>query len=949
MRSVAKMLLAAAIALAPAAPALAAFPADPPNDPLFDASPLPNATNEQWDLASPSLGFDRGISVEGAWRLTTGEGIVIADIDVGVQLDHPDLAGRWADGGYDFWARDPDPSTDTRNNHGTNVAGVLGAATDNGIGIAGIAPGARILPIRTMDNILHQSARLAEGIVYSADRDAGVMSMSLGAESYSPALVKAVRYAKRRGAVLVAAIGNEFHYHHNFPATFDEVIAVGGLNPDSANLAAQREELARTGTDFTVRAAYSDYGPHIDVVAPTQVPTTEIGGGYRLTWSGTSAATPHVAGVAALVQARGRQLGLSLSPGEVRQVIRQTADDLADPAKRYLPGWDRLTGWGRVNATRAVERVGPGRIPPDADIVTPRWYLPAARPFAVRARAGGRSPTTWTLELGEGEEPSSWRRIASGRARDGRVRRVARIDSRRLGGGGWTLRLRARDEQGNTGEDRGFFLVPRDRQLKRGFPLDLGSSGEAAPALANLVGGRSAEIVLATSEGLVHVLKGRTGREARGWPRGMRGRGSPALRRRIGRVRRGFLASPAVGDIVGNRRREVVAAGLDGRVYAWSARGRRLRGFPARIDLRGATPRLDEAIYASPALADLSGDRKLEIVVGAADQKVYAWDGRGRRLPGWPVLARDSGGDEAKILSSPAVGDLNGDGRTDVVEGTAEAYGGSPDTSGRVHAWSADGRPLPGWPVAPSALAADSIPLAGEGVPASPVLADVDGDGRDEMAIAAFTGQPELFRGDGSRYPGAGARGHFQVEGKGGSSRSGSAAQLSLGSNFAFGRTSRGGPLRLFSGLVDAQLGVAQFSPATNVSFEHLLGGWDARSGESLAGFPAPVEGWTVLAGPAVADVDGEGGAEALFGSSGYFLHAFREDGSEPAGWPKQTGGWLLAAPAVGDVDGDRRLEVVAVTREGFLFVWDTPAERGALREWPSFRHDARNTGRYGG
>ena len=75
--------------------------------------------------------------------------------------------------------------------------------------------------------------------------------------------------------------------------------------------------------------------------------------------------------------------------------------------------------------------------------------------------------------------------------------------------------------------------------------------------------------------------------------------------------------------------------------------------------------------------------------------------------------------------------------------------------------------------------------------------------------------------------------------------------------------------------------------------------------------------------------MDGDGRAEVLAGSSGYRLHAVGEAGREPAGWPKQTGGWLLAAPAVGDVDGDRRLEVVAVTREGWLFVWNTPAPQG--------------------
>ena len=414
----------------------------------------------------------------------------------------------------------------------------------------------------------------------------------------------------------------------------------------------------------------------------------------------------------------------------------------------------------------------------------------------------------------------------------------------------------------------------------------------------------------------------------------------------------GFLGTPAVGNIAGGRRPEVVAAGLDGRVYAWTrARpaGARLPGAdrPARgADAPGSTRRSTPA-RRSPTS---SGDGKLDIVVGAADQKVYAWNGRGRRLPGWPVLARDSaGGDEAKILSSPAVGDLDGDGSPDVVEGTAEAYGSTPDTSGRVYAWDAAGRPLPGWPVKPEALAADSIPLAGEGVPSRPCSPTWTATAATRWRSAAFTGQPELYRGDGSSYPGAGARGHFAVEGRGGSSRSGAVAQLALGANAAFGRTTRGGPLRLFAGLVDSQLAVAQLSPASNVPFEHLLGGWDAAQRPAAAGVPRAGRGLDDPGRPGGRRRGRRRPAEALSGSSGYLLHAFRPDGSEPAGWPKQTGGWLLAAPAVGDVDGDRRLEVVAVTREGCLFVVGHPGPTRCGREWPSFRHDARNSGRYGG
>src|SRR5207237_745414 len=161
-------------------------------------------------------------------------------------------------------------------------------------------------------------------------------------------------------------------------------------------------------------------------------------------------------------------------------------------------------------------------------------------------------------------------------------------------------------------------------------------------------------------------------------------------------------------------------------------------------------------------------------------------------------------------------------------------------------------------------LAVNSIPLAGQGVPMSPVLADVDGDHRDEVAVASFTGEPELYRGDGTRMTGAGGQSHFDFTGTGAGSRATAPSVVALGANAAFGRITRGGPLGLFGGVVDSRIAAAQ------------------------------------------------------------------------------------SAPAAGDVDGGGRDEVVAVTRDGYLYVWNTPARAGSMREWPSFRHDARNTGRFG-
>jgi hypothetical protein len=952
-KSILSIIVAGAV-LGLAGPAAAAFPSSPPNDPLFDASPLPNSTSEQWDLASPGGGFDRGISADRAWPLTTGAGVTIADLDVGVQLDHPDLIGRFAPG-HDFYARDSDPTSDTQNPHGTNVAGVLGAAANNGIGVAGVAPGARLLPIRTSDNILHQGVRVAEGIVYAADHGASAISMSLGTDSFGTALRRSVRYAHRRGVVMAVASGNEFHFHHHYPQVMDDVLAVGGVNPDTANLAARDPSLAKVAKNFEVHASYADYGPHLDVVAPTQVPTTEWGGGYRLNWDGTSAATPHVAATAGLVAARARSLGIHLSADEIIEIVRMTADDLTDPAQGYEPGWDPLSGWGRVNAFAAVARVAQGRIPPVANITSPGWYRPERRAFDVRAAVHGRSPTSWRLELGRGADPRAWRALATGSGTGLGAKRLARLYARKLAAGDWTLRLRAQDAHANVGEDRELFHVIHDRALKRGYPKPLGTSGEASPTLADLNGDHAADIVLADASGHVHAWSGRSGRELRGWPRAAAAApGSRAAARRIGTVRSGFLGSAAVGDIAGGRRPEVVAAGLAGRIYAWSWRGRPLHGFPFHIRLRrpAARGRLDAAIYATPALADLDRDGKLDVVVGAADQRIYALKGNGHAVPGWPVLARDSAAatpDPEKILSSPAIGDLNGDHSPDVVEGTAEAYGSTPNMSGRVYAFDRRGRRLPGWPVAVPGIAVNSIPLAGQGVPDSPSLADVDGDGRDEVAVAAFTGEPELYSGAGERLGGAGGQSRFAFEGTGPGSRSSTPGVLALGANSAFGRIGKGGPLRLFGGVVDSRIAAAQSSPANRLPFDHLLGGWDAASGDWLPSFPIPIEGWQIPTAPAIANVDGTAGAEVVAGSSGDVLHAFHQDGSEPRGWPKDTGGWLLASPAVGDVDGDGKAEVVAVTRDGFLYVWNTPARAGGRGGWPSFRHDPRNTGRFAG
>ena len=421
----------ALVLCASGAPARAAFPDGPPNDPLYDASPLPNATNEQWDLASPAGGFDRGISVDRAWPLTTGAGTIIADVDLGVRYDHPDLAGRWAENpgetgrdatgrdrrsngvdddrngyvddwrGWDTYARDNDATSDTENAHGTNVAGVLGAAANNGVGIAGIAPG-RAHPAgaqRRPHPARRDSARPGDRLRRRPRRS--VISMSLGAESFNSQLRRAVAYAHHRGAVMAVASGNEFHFHHHYPQVMGDVLAVGGLNPDSANATAingdsrlgrrglhgpcflrglrpaPRRRRAHAGTDHGLgrrlhQELERDVGGH----------ATRRGGGRPGGGAGAGAGAAPLAGRGDPDRAhdRGR-------PRRPRQGLRVRLG----PALR-MGARERLRGGA---AGRAADACRPSRGSP-----RPTGTGRCAEPVDVRGEAHGRAATRWTLELG---------------------------------------------------------------------------------------------------------------------------------------------------------------------------------------------------------------------------------------------------------------------------------------------------------------------------------------------------------------------------------------------------------------------------------------------------------------------------------------------------------------------------------------------------------------------
>jgi thermitase len=277
------------------------------------------------DPMLPSQWHHYTIDMPGAWLNTMGSvNVPIAILDGGVDGTHPDLSSKMIPG-YNFVALNTDTADLT--GHGTKVAGSAAAATDNGLGVAGVAAKNPIMPIVVMNasSVAYYSS-IAKGITYAADRGVRIINISITGTTSSSTLQSAVNYAWSKNAVVFAAAGNASTTAPGYPAACDKVIAVGAT--DSADL----------------RASYSNYGSWIDIVAPgSNILTTLRGGGYGTT-SGTSFASPITAGVGALMLS----VRPDLTATQLTELIKSSAKDLG------AAGFDIQFGSGRLDANRAV-------------------------------------------------------------------------------------------------------------------------------------------------------------------------------------------------------------------------------------------------------------------------------------------------------------------------------------------------------------------------------------------------------------------------------------------------------------------------------------------------------------------------------------------------------------------------------------------------------------------
>ncbi|HEX2924463.1 MAG TPA: S8 family peptidase [Chloroflexota bacterium] len=318
-----------------------------PDDPLYG--------QYQWDLWK--------IQAEQAWEISTGSrDIVVAVLDTGIDATHPDLEGKLVPG-YDFLNDGPTPEDNS--GHGTHNAGIIGAATNNAVGVAGIAWNCRIMPVKVLNsNGTGPESVIARGIMFAADQGAKVINMSFGSPTSSRVLSDAVQYAYNKGALLIAGAGNTAKTNNSmvYPAAFDQVLAVAATD--------ENDEIG----DF------SQHHPYVGISAPgmrilNSYWRGSASSGYQSA-SGTSAAAPHVSGVAALI----KSVNPALTNTQVKQILMDTSDDLGEP------GVDEYFGAGRLNAYKAL-------LVAKLTLATPTPPSPAATPSPAASPSTAATPT----------------------------------------------------------------------------------------------------------------------------------------------------------------------------------------------------------------------------------------------------------------------------------------------------------------------------------------------------------------------------------------------------------------------------------------------------------------------------------------------------------------------------------------------------------------------------
>jgi cysteine-rich repeat protein len=928
-------------------PAVAAVPNDP-----FVHRPATSIWREQaWEQPYPDLWSLQRIHAIEAWNrfpspFLAGSGMTVAVVDTGLDALHPDIvggvhtnsgeiAGNMVDddsngyvddvAGWDFTTfvapcnpfapKPPDADPFDDHGHGTHVSGTIAARANNGIGIAGVAPGAGIMPLKGLGaDGCGLTSELVAAIIYAADNGADVANMSFGGLA-SAAMEDALAYAHGLGVVLVTAAGNS-HVDTRSPVRYlpaDSVHAITVAASDEidlptyfSNVGEKIDVAAPGGGDplvppdppgWNILSLLSSGAPPF---SPNDVLYHIVIEGEYLRLGGTSMASPHVAGLAALVLAQHP----TLTNEEVRQVIRSSARDIA------VSGFDIETGAGRIDAAAALDVTS---------VLTVFLDSPgggAARvPVTFSGTVSGPGLQQWELSIGAGLEPDTWTLLASSTTPvvDGAML-VWDPNEGLFPEGTYTVLLRATALDGRVFEARhGFVLVFNSLP---GWP----TSGAFLPGPV-AVGDTHA------TPGLEVVTAGGTSIDR--WTTGGEHL-SPLATTGVTR----WL--PTLGDLDHDGRDEILIGSESGLVIVNGDTLTTVSSEPLGPMYSGA---------ATPVVVDdLDGDGWLEIVTLDLFGHVTVRDHNGMVMPGWPQQPVPPTMPNAGVANTDvAVGDLDGDGVMEIVYG---AVGWFTDPFTLV-ALRLDGTTLWRHDIVPPAPGPIGSFIGNNDV----VLGDVDHDGDLDVVFASIdVPGNHFFVLDGSGAIVDDWIVPFDVA---------SIGTPGIGTPMPFQ-----GPHPILvdlDGDLDLEIAVGAGVPG---SYHPLLYAWH-HDGTPVLGFPSEIaadDGYSIFDYLVAGDVDGDGTPELLSAMStaptfdaGPRVYAWDASGHLLADWPRvfptvnfNDPFTAPKLPMLVDLDGDGRLDLVSAVDgvEVAAANLGVPVSLKAL-QWPTYRHDVGRTGRY--
>ncbi|HWP08348.1 MAG TPA: S8 family serine peptidase [Polyangiaceae bacterium] len=991
-----------------------------PNDPYF-------STSGSWGQPFDDLWALKRINLGAAWDISQGDGVLVAVVDTGLDMTHPDIAANvWKnpaeiagngvddDGnglvddvnGWNFGDGNAD-ATDLVG-HGTHVSGTIAAVGDNGVGVVGVAPHAKVLPVRSFDASGYAAvSTLAQGLVYAAQTGARVINNSWGCIApcpSNPIVEEAVDVAVALGSTVVFSAGNSDHDLNDYsPQNRPNVIVVGASDPSDL-----RVGFSNFGALDVLAPGSGPYDPYSydnayqgilslksaqcsDVICP---PELVIGDRY-LRQAGTSMAAPHVTGLAALIIAQHPEY----APDQVRQVIRQSALDVG------VPGYDTDSGHGRVDAAAALAVTEPLTVV----ISAPSGIVSAPGVVTVTGSASGPGFARYRLEVGTGLAPADYTLLAES---------TTPVTAGTLGtweassalDGTYTLRLQVVTNAGVTYEDvqpmtferlsisepvepfifkentliyrAGTVITVRgtaalgnryDLTVTRtdGTPLRRAKitvpNGGRTPVVDDVLGMWDTSGVPTDGYDIVLTVRTTAGETETdsvavvvdptlhpGWPL------NPLGIYTFPNLTGGVTAA----DLDGDGADEIAFVAYDG-VTFYTHEGTELAGWPQSVD--------HESCYYGcwvnqiPVVADVTGDLDPEVLIANDSGELFVWKANGEVIIGPAPI-------DARYL---AVDDMDGDGINDIV---ATGF------TGAVRVWHADSGALE--------LAAETIVSADPMYLSPPALGDVDGDGTQEIAVAVsdwyyyaetnlyvvgpggvLPGWPRLINEVSSTGVTAPVLGDLDGDGD---------VEVVMssvsGKVFAFqadGRRVTGWPRQAVAdvpmngatlgdfdgdGKLDVVAGTtaAWIADAAGYHPEASLFAWHGN-GRKLSGFPLgypvpPTDGFAFygFGNSALADIDGDGEVEALTSTDGATdpfraLTAVKPDGSITRGFPKLTssfGAYWTYTSAIADFDGDQQLELAFIDTNGLIYLWDLDSPVGAPRPWPMYQHDAQHTAR---